>query len=157
MGRTGTGAKAGVVSGVVYGAMSAITTYITVLSIKEEIISAIREGLPLDSPFTAEQLFESALIILPIFVILLGLVVGIILGLIYGWGYEKIPGGNSIYKGLVVGVIFWVIFFVLLGLGSLQYGTTYAVVSLAWNLVVSLIFGALLGVFYDKFTPKEVS
>ena len=150
MGRIGTGAKAGVVSGIVYGAISSITTYITALSIKEEIISAIRESLPHNLPITAEQLFEFALILLPILAILFGLVTGIILGAIYGWGYEKIPGGNSVYKGLVIGVIFWIISFVLVGLGNLQYGTAYVIVSLAWSLVIALVFGALLGVFSES-------
>ena len=157
MGRIGTGAKAGVVSGVVYGIISSITTYMTVLFTKEEVISAIRASLPLDSPITAEQLFDFVLVLSPIFVILLGLVVGVILGVLYGWGYEKIPGRNSIYKGLVIGVIFWIIFFVLLGLGNLQYGISYFMVNLTWDLVISLVFGVLLGVFYDKFTPKELA
>jgi len=157
LGRIGTGAKAGVVSGAVYGVISAVTMYVMVLSMKEEVISVIGESLPQDFPITAEQLFEFTLILVPIFAILFGLVVGVILGVIYGWGYEKIPGGNAVYKGLIIGVIFWIIFFVLLGLGNLQYGAPYFMVSLAWNLVISLVFGALLGVFYDKFTPREVS
>ncbi len=156
MGRIGTGAKAGLVSGVVYGAISSITTYIMVLFAKEEIISAIRESLPQDFPITAEQLFEFALIFSPIFVVIVGVVAGVILGVIYAWGYEKVPGGNSIFKGLVFGIILWVIIDVLLRLGNIQYGTTYFALSLAWSLVIALIFGALLGIFYDKFTPKEV-
>jgi hypothetical protein len=145
LGRIGTGAKAGVVSGVVYGIISSITTYMTVLFTKEEVISAIRASLPLDSPITAEQLFDFVLVLSPIFVILLGLVVGVILGVLYGLGYEKIPGRNSVYKGLVI------------GLGNLHYGISYFMVNLTWNLVISLVFGALLGVFYDKFTPKELA
>jgi len=157
LGRIVTGAKAGVVSGVVYGIISSITTYIMVVSTKEEIISTIRESIPPDFSITAEQLFEFALILVPILMILFGLVIGVILGVVYGWGYEKIPGSNSVYKGLVIGVIFWAIFFVLLGLGNLQYATIYVMVNLAWNLVISLVFGVLLGVFYDKFTPKELA
>jgi hypothetical protein len=157
LGRTGTGAKAGVVSGVVYGAMSAVFAYISSSMIKEEMMTVIEETLPPDSLVTAEQLYEFTLIFGAVFAVVIGVVAGVILGVVYGWGYEKVPGGNSIYKGLVFGIILWIIIDVLLGLGNLEYGTTYFALSLAWGLVISLIFGALLGVFYDKFTPKEVS
>lgn len=157
MGKAGTGAKAGVVSGVVYGAISAVSTYVTMTMMKEQIMLIMEEALPPDLPITAEQLYNMTVLLGAIMVVILGVVVGVILGAVYGWAYEKIPGRKSIYKGLIFGVILWIIFNVLLGLGNLQYGTIYFISNLAWGLVVSLIFGALLGVFYNKFTPKAVS
>jgi len=157
LGRIGTGAKAGVVSGIVYGAISAVFAYISSPMIKEQMMAVIEETLPPNSLVTTEQIYEFLLIFGAVVTVIVGVVTGVILGVVYGWGYEKFPGGNSIYKGLVFGIILWVIVDVLLGLGNLQYGTTYFALSLAWGLVIALIFGALLGVFYDKFTPKEVS
>ena len=157
MGRIGTGAKAGLVSGVVYGAMSAVFAYISLLMIKEQMMVVIEETLLPDSLVTAEQIYEFLLIFGAVFVVIVGVVTGVILGVVYGWAYEKIPGGNSIYKGLVFGIILWAIIDVLLGIGNVQYDTTYFVLSLAWGLVIALIFGALLGIFYDKFTPKELA
>jgi len=157
LGRVGTGAKAGVVSGVVYGAFSAVFAYISSSMIKEQMMAFIEETLPPNSLVTVEQVYEFLLIFGAVFTVIIGVVTGVIIGAIYGWGYEKIPVGNSIYKGLIFGIILWVIIDVLLGFGNLQYGTTYFALSLAWDLVIALVFGALLGVFYDKFTPKEVS
>ena len=157
MGRLGTGAKAGLVSGVVYGAMSAVFAYISSPMIKEQMMVVIEETLLPDSLVTAEQIYEFALIFGAVFAVIVGVVAGVILGAVYGWGYEKVPGGNSIYKGLVLGIILWIIIDVLLGIGNVQYDITYFVLSLAWSLIIALVFGALLGVFYDKFTPKEIS
>jgi len=157
LGRLGTGAKAGLVSGVVYGAMSAVFAYISSPMIKEQMMVVIEETLLPDSLVTAEQIYEFALIFGAVFAVIVGVVAGVILGAVYGWGYEKVPGGNSIYKGLVLGIILWIIIDVLLGIGNVQYDITYFVLSLAWSLVIALVFGALLGVFYDKFTPKEIS
>lgn len=157
MGRAGTGAKAGVVSGVVYGAVSAVSTYVSMVAMKDQVMSAIEKGLPPDPSITAEQVYEFVLLFGAVFMVIIGVVVGVILGAVYGWAYEKIPGGNSVYKGLIIGVIFWVIFDVLLGIGSLQYGSFYTTLNLVWSLVISLVFGALLGIFYNNFTPKAVS
>ncbi len=157
MGRVGTGAKAGTVSGVVYGAISAVFAYVSLLMIKEQMMAFIEESLPPNSLVTAEQIYAFLLIFGAVFTVIIGVVTGVILGVVYGWAYEKIPGGNSIHKGLIFGIVLWVIFDVLLGIGNVQYGITYLALNLAWGLVIALIFGVLLGVFYDKFTPKEVS
>jgi len=119
-------------------------------------LPVIEETLLPDSLVTAEQVYELLLVFGAVVTVIIGVVAGVIIGVVYGWAYEKVPGGNSIYKGLIFGIILWVIRDVLLGLGNLQYSTTYFALSLAWGLVIALIYGALLGVFYDKFTPKEV-
>lgn len=155
MGKVATGAKAGVASGVVYGSISAVFGYMTLVLMKEEIISMIAATLPSDFPITTEQLYSIALIGVPASFVA-GIIIGVILGLIYGWAYDRIPGRTAVAKGLVIGIVLWVIVSVLLGSGNLQLGITYYLTSLGVGLVSALIFGVLLGFFYGKFTPSEV-
>jgi hypothetical protein len=78
----------------------------------------------------------------------------LIFGIIYGWAYDRIPGRTSAIKGIVFGLILWLIFSVVLGLGNLQYGIAYYLYGLGEGLITSLIFGVLLGFFYKRFTSK---
>jgi vacuolar-type H+-ATPase subunit I/STV1 len=147
------GVKAGVVSGAIYGAIIAPITYITLIFLKEEIMPSIIASLP-DSPITAEQAYNIMLLIGPIFAFITGIILGLIFGIIYGWAYDKIPGRTSIIKGIIFGIILWLIFSVLLGAGNLQYSISYYLYGLGEGLITSLIFGLLLGFFYNKFIPK---
>jgi len=150
-----TGLKAGALSGVIDGVILAPISYYMVLLMKDEIISGIEASLPAGSPFTPQQLFDLVLIMVPIFAIIGGLIAGLILGAIYAWTYNKIPGKTPFLKGLVYGAILWVIFGLLLGLSNLlQYGIIPYLMSVAETLVASMVFAALLGVFYGRFTPK---
>ncbi|MEM3584574.1 MAG: hypothetical protein QW193_04770 [Nitrososphaerales archaeon] len=157
MGKVVTGIKAGVVSGVIYGVILAPFTYLTLILLKEEIISIIMANLPPGYSISIEEFFNFALTIGIISVFIAGIILGLIFGLIYGWAYEKIPGRTSIIKGIIFGIILWLIFSVILGFGNLQYGFTYYLYNLGEGLITSLIFGFLLGFFYNKFTPKNLT
>ncbi|MGQ9718369.1 MAG: DUF6789 family protein [Nitrososphaerales archaeon] len=154
MSKVTVGVKAGVVSGAIYGVIIAPITYITLIFLKEEIMPSIIASLLPDSPITAEQAYNIMLLIGPIFAFITGIILGLIFGIIYGWAYDKIPGRTSIIKGIVFGIILWLIFSVLLGLGNLQYSVTYYLYGLGEGLITSLIFGLLLGFFYNRFIPK---
>lgn len=154
MGKVITGIKAGVVSGAIYGIILAPFTYLELILFKEEFMSMII--LPPGSSITAEQAFNFALLIGPIIVFIVGIILGLIFGIIYGWAYDKIPGKTSIIKGIIFGLILWFILSVLLGLGNLWYSITYYLYGLGVGLIEYLIFGVLLGFFYNRFIPKAV-
>lgn len=151
-----TGIKAGVVAGVIYSIILAPFTYLTLILLREDIISMIMASLPEGSSLTAEEIFSFTLLIGLVSVFIAGIILGLIFGLIYGWAYEKIPGRTAIIKGIIFGIILWLIFSVILGFGNLGYGVTYYLYSLVEGLITSLIFGLLLGYFYNRFTPKTI-
>jgi len=154
LGKVVTGIKAGVVSGAIYGIILAPFIYFELILFKEEFMSVIIASLPQGSLITPEEAYNITLLIGPILVFIIGIILGVIFGIIYGWAYDKIPGRTSIIKGIVFGLILWLIFSAILGLGNLQYGVTYYLYGLGEGLVTSLIFGILLGFFYNRFTPK---
>ena len=57
------------------------------------------------------------------------------------------PGGTSVKKGIVLSIIFWLIFGVALNTGTIMVYPVLIIISL----ICALIWGALLGVFWDKF------
>lgn len=155
MGRTGTGAKAGAVAGIVYGAIASVISYYTLLSSKAQILSTIQNGLPANSPLTPDQVYQLALDIAPIVAVVAGIVLGMVVGLVFGWRAESMPGRSYLAKGLSLGIMFWFLFSVLFGLGDLQYGVTIYLTGLATGIVPALIFGSLLGFLYGRFLPKS--
>jgi len=156
MGRAIDGAKSGLVAGIPYGIILAIASYFTTVALKSTIIQALTKDLPSNSPFTPEQLYSITLLIDPIIVTVAGIVGGLILGAIYGWVFPRLPGGRALVKGLIFGIILWVIVSVLAGLGNLQYSPGFYIAQVGVGLAASVIFGWLLGYFYARFSrPKE--
>jgi F0F1-type ATP synthase assembly protein I len=160
MGSTGNGAKAGLVAGVAYGIVLGIVSYFTLLSIKSTVLADITTSLNNTKSavnFTPDQVYNIALIVAPVFVIIVGVIGGLILGAIYGKLLERIPGGTPLIKGVIFGIVLWLLASVLLGLGNLgEYGAEYYLTNVGTGLAGALIFGVLLGYFYGRFTkPKE--
>jgi hypothetical protein len=157
MGRSVDGAKAGLVAGIPYGIILAIASYFTTLALKQVIIQALTNDIPSNSPFTPRQLYGIALLVDPIVVTIGGVLGGLVLGAIYGWAFPRLPGGRPVVKGIIFGMILWVLLSVLGGLGNIQYSLGYYFVQVGVGLGASLIFGWLLGYFYGRFSrPKEL-
>lgn len=157
MGSAGNGAKAGLIAGIAYGIVLGITSYFTLVSEKSTVIADITSSLPSNTSFTPEQLYNIALIAAPVVVIIVGVIGGLILGAIYGKLVERIPGGSTVIKGVMFGVVLWFLGSVLLDVRDLsEYGVVYYLTDVATGLVGALIFGVLLGYFYGRFIkPKE--
>jgi len=156
LGRVTVGIKAGVVAGVVYGVIGAVANYFKLLWLRELILPLIVAAIPAGYEIGVEEAFALVLISGSFFVFLVGVAMGLIVGGIYGWGYERIPGGTSLFKGLVFGVVIWIVLDVVLGFANLSYGFVFYVVSLVVGLVSSLIFGVLISIFYNKYMPKQL-
>ena len=152
MGKASTGAKAGLLSGLIYSAINAALAYYSVLRLKEFIISTIEENLPPNTPVSAEQAYNLALMMAPIGAFIFGLLLAVIIGAIFGFLYERLPGGRGVSKGVFMGVALWVISLIL-NLRSMYMPTIWF--SLISGLILSLIYGVLLGGLYDRFvTPR---
>ena len=144
--------KAGIVAGLVYGLILGVVSYFTFESEKSLIISSITSSLPANSPFTADQLYGIARLLAPVVAAVLITIGGIVVGAVYGWLFERIPGATPTVKGILVGVILWLLLSVLGGTGNLQYGVLVYLSGVGEALVGALLFGYLLGYFYGRFT-----
>jgi hypothetical protein len=158
LGNTVDGVKAGLVAGILYGIVLAILSYFTVLSEKSTIIAAITKNMPANTSFTPEQLYGIALIAAPVVATIGGIIGGLIIGAVYGRLFERIPGGSSTIKGILVGIILWLLISVIGGAGNLQYGIGSYLSGIGVGLISALLFGFLLGYFYGRFSrPKGTS
>ena len=153
MGNASTGAKAGAAAGVVFGVISAVLTYALLVAQKSIIISGIQGSLPANSPITADQAYNIALYAGSGLAVIVGIIIGVILGVIYGALFNRLPGRTDLTKALVLGIIFWLLDGVLLGLSNLTYGGAYYAEHVVETLVLALIFSYLLATFYKRFSP----
>lgn len=150
MGKVVDGLKAGLVAGTVFGVILAVIGYFTLIYMKDELISLISAD-PLKLDLVAEQIYNMALAVGLVMAFAGGILGGLILGAVFGWGYEKIPGRKPVYKGLVFGVILWLVSGVLSSLFIARSLTIYTVTNMAINFSLATIFGILVGFFYRRF------
>jgi uncharacterized membrane protein len=156
LGNTGNGVKAGLIAGIVYGIVLGIFGYFTVVSDKSTVLAAIASRLPANSPFTADQLYGIVVLVAPAFAAVSGVIGGIIIGAVYGRLYERIPGRTSTVKGLVVGIVMWLLISVIGGAQNLQYGVLVYLTGVGVGVIGALLFGFLLGYLFGWFSraPK---
>jgi len=83
-----------------------------------------------------------------------------VIGLLFGGIYQKLPGHSGATKGILIGVLGWLLmgllFFPMLGLGvfasKLDLGITPALFSLAMLLIYSVVMGSVYSALNSK-TP----
>ncbi len=152
MGRASTGAKSGLVAGLIWGIISAVFTVIALIAVKQEIINALNTYLSGNTlGLTADSVYNVLLITAPVIDVITGLIGGLILGAIYGWGVNRIPGKNDKIKGMVFGIILWLIFSVALNLGSItEYGLAYYLFTITGGFIGAIVYGYILGTFFGK-------
>ena len=162
MGRGSTGAKAGAVAGILYGAVLAVLTEIILYVEKSSIMSALsvyaKEFSTSVITISASSIYNSEVTIAPVGLIIEGIIGGLILGAIFGVAVHRIPGRNDKVKGIAFGLILWILFDVLLGLLSRsEYGNTYYVLTVVAGLVSVVIYGYVLGVLFGKWWVEPSS
>jgi hypothetical protein len=154
MGNIAEGAKAGLLSGIVYGILDSLFGIVYLTIFKNDIISVLKSSIPPGSSISATSLYNLTLSLAVVGGILGGIIIGLILGLIFSAVYGHLPGSSATSKGLVFGLIMWLLFNVLLGLANLRFGILYYGLGVIGGLLSSLIFGAILGKLYDRGMKK---
>ena len=154
----GRGAKAGIIAGVVWGVISGVISYALLQTYKSTVLPIIEKTIPNNStiPLTAEQIFNIAVYGALFSAIIVGVIGGVILGLIFAAVKDAFLKKSSlIVRGVVFGIVLWLINMgVSLGSAS-TYGSGYFALTAGGSLIASLIFGYLLGFFFDRFSPKS--
>ena len=127
------GAKAGAVFGIIFSILGIVYAYAT-LEPGYVIVTERAIGLVIGY-------------------IIAGAIVGAIFGAIYAAAYGSLPGAKSILKGLSLGILWWIV--VGLGLAYLL-GTGVDIYNAVSGLISALIWGALIGFFWDKYKAVPV-
>jgi len=90
-------------------------------------------------------------LIAPIGLIIEGINGGLILGVIFCLAVHKLPGRNDKVKGIAFGIILWLLFDVLLGVGNRsELGNTYYLLTVIAGVIGVVIYGYLLGLLFGK-------
>ena len=149
----GRGLKAGLIAGIVWGIIvgALLATLLTVF--KSDVLNGISTVPGIN--MTTDQLYTITLEFGVGSSVVLGIIGGLILGAIFAAVYTAYMKSSSIRtRGLVFGIILWFIDLAFNGGGGSSSGTEYFVISIAGYLVASLVYGYLLGYFFERFTPK---
>lgn len=143
MAELGKGAKAGGVSGVIYGPVNWLIINIGI----NGVAHVMTDGMWILGCITKN--------------IISGVVLGLIFGLIFAALYDKLPGKTPAIKGIVISIIYWVT--IPLGLPVLSTLYRWGFEGLYWDFIwkptaiglgTSIIWGLLLGSFWDRLGPK---
>jgi len=155
----GLGLKTGVVAGAIYGLLSGIVTLAITIVMREDIINQIQAQfarLPQDIPITAEQIYPITVVMSIPGSVIGGVIVGAILGIVFLVLYGELLGKNSKRKGLCFAILLIIgtglaeLAFPKSGLPLIMIQTTYIMFTPV-NILFFLVFGYLLGKFYDRF------
>lgn len=155
MAELGRWAKAGIVAGIFYAILSAILGAIVIFIFKETIMEYAEEAL-INVGITGTDVESLLVFIFPamIFGIIIGgIIFGLIFGLIYAALYNSLPGSTSVAKAIILSIIAWLIFSVGLGYSNIaSFGIAYYVIgSIVIGIITWIIWGYLLGRFWDRF------
>lgn len=150
------GLKAGLAAGVIYGLLIGVLHLGFQTECSADQIQYITQQLALrnlSGNVTAQQIFSTDLVVLPIYWGIGSLILGIAYGVVFSLAYKYIPGVNSKRKGLTLSVPVFLLGY-LFGVSGYGIACTPSYLSylpLAISLPISLVFGYVLGIFYDSF------
>ncbi len=125
-------------------------------SFTQRELSALSHSFPQD---VAWFFFYVVVVAMVVLIVFLASPLGAFLGVVYFWLYDGLPGGSSLRKGVVFGVLCWVVVAVWDLVTSIQGGLTpFEVVGdVALALGFALVFCVLLAIFYDRSAAQEES
>jgi len=150
------GLKAGLAGGVVYGLLVGLI-HLGILEVcapsQLQFIEQHISQLSTPTNSTAEQLFSTDLVYFPMINGIWALVYGVLFGAVFAFVYTKLPGTNSKRKGMTLGVV---VIFIGLFIGPASYSYTcpsnyFPIIADTAGLASGILFGFVLGVFYDSF------
>lgn len=160
MGRTSQGLKAGLAAGVIYGLMIGLLHLTTLAGCSSAQIAIISQKLvSQQSNASATAIFyDFDVVYYPMVYGIWALVYGVVYGVVFSAIYRRLPGSNSKSKGVVLGGLVFVIdavvgpgFFVLYSCNN----SIFPYITFAASVPATLLFGYLLGTFYDWFGRLE--
>ena len=156
--------KTGAVAGVIYRVLNIAVVVLSFVFFREQIKELIQSAIPPDLqssiPMTIDQLVDISMFSSVPSSIVGGIIPGIIVCFIFVLMYNELLGKDSKRKGIFLCVLL----LIGIGLGELAYPgviggifmvqTRYILLT-PLSVVFFLVFGYLLGNFYDKFEQKE--
>ena len=153
------GLKGGLAAGAIYAAIIGLLHLTTLLGCSASQIAYIAARVPPSSNTSAAEIFYGTdIIYFPMVYGVLTLIFGVIFGLVFGFVYSRIPGSTSKAKGLIFGIAVFVIM-VFVGPSFFEEYTCGSsllpYLSFALGVPSALVFGYLLGSFYDSFGRLE--
>lgn len=152
--------KTGVVAGIIYGILQGIVTMLSYVFYREQIIEIIRSSIPsnIEIPMTMEQLADIGMMTAIPGSIIGGIIAGLIFAFIFSLMYSELIGKNSKRKGLFLAIL--LLIGIIIGelalqgvVGGLFLFQTKFIMLTPLNAVFFLVFGYVIGIFYDKFEP----
>jgi hypothetical protein len=162
------GIKAGLASGLIYGALVGFLHAGLLEACSQTQIAFITQNL-IASPSTtrmiayyssqtASDIFGTDLLHFPIYWAIGGLIAGVVYGAVFPIVYSRLPGENSRKKGMWLGVIVFIlgIFFGLSGIEVICSPGIFPVLAMVASVLASLAYGYFLGMFYDSFGRLSV-
>lgn len=157
MAEYGRGAKAGAISGVVLGVITAVAYYVQFIIMDSSIRSAIRQNVAAGSALTADQVFSIVLATIVVGSFVGSIVLGVIFGIIFAAVHDKYMTSKSVaMRGIVIGLPLWLVG-ISFDVGYFYFGAVYMAASIVIGLIASLIYGYLLGHFFERFGSKKTS
>jgi hypothetical protein len=153
---TSQGLKAGLAAGVIYGVVIGLLHLGTLEVCSSAQLQYIGERLSQLSPpsnETAKELFAADLEWYPMAYGIWALVYGVAFGAIFAAIYLRLPGSNSKRKGMALGIGVLIVGF-FIGPASLSYTCTptyFPTIANIAGIAAAVVYGYVLGVFYDSF------
>jgi len=146
-----TGAMVGGVAGIIYGALFGVSGLAIMLAFGAKLEQLI-------GPSVAGLDTVALILIFIISGIIVGVAVGAIFGVAYAALYRVLPGNTSLQKGAIFSIIFWLTGLVFSRNTFRILGeTTIVTILVIHGLITALIWGVLVGAFWDKFSWKSIA
>jgi len=149
------GGQAGILAGLIYAVVEAAAVVTLLVAFKSDVIEVISSELPSRTAASVNAEYNLLIATDAVVAVAFGIILGLALGLVYGAFSDRIPGRPGVTKGLVFGFILWLILHVLADyFGNLKYGLTFYLVDIGLGLATSLVYGALLAIFFEREMKK---
>ncbi len=152
------GLKAGLAASTIYGALIGVQHFGLLEACRNTQLQFISQQLTSNQNETANNLFATDLVYFPINWGIRALIAGVVYGAAFSVLYRRLPGRNSKQKGMFMGIPVFLIG-IFLDLSGLEVNCSPYLISISAMIVsvpISVVFGYLLGKFYDSFGSLEI-